>query len=134
MALRVRWSDRERLSITGVYGATALGASHPGEQGLSPLELLAASLGSCLAISLGSLMERRGLDRALLSLDVDWSTADRPSRITALRVAVDFGQPVDDSLAVALISAAERGCTVSNTIKHSAEVSVSLTPAQPNTA
>jgi uncharacterized OsmC-like protein len=79
-------------------------------------------------------MERRGLDRALVTITLEWTTADRPSRITALDAAVDFGQTVDATVAQTLLAAAERGCTVSNTLKHGAELSVRLTATSPNTA
>lgn len=89
---------------------------------ISPYHLLAGSLASCTALTLGSWAEGAGVDMAPLTLHVAWQHSDeRPSRIA--RIDMELRWP---GLAAERVGTAERVadlCPIHATLKRGTPIS-----------
>lgn len=98
----------------------------PGLEGLGPKELMEASLGLCTSITLTSLLERDGipLSPGGMSIAVTATKEDGvTNRFTDFLVEVDFPQMEPAYKAKAMLIV-ERGCTISNTLRHAGRVTL----------
>jgi putative redox protein len=94
-----------------------------------PLELLAASLGTCIALYAQQFCAVRGLPHAGMRVEVAWETAKGPKRISRFDVKVILPGDLPDDYRPAL-ERAVRTCPVHNTLQHPPEMTVELlTPA-----
>jgi uncharacterized OsmC-like protein len=97
-------------------------ATHPTEPGFSPLDLLYASLASCLVLSARIAASRLGLLDRLDQVRVHVTGAkaeDEPSRIERLEIVFEIEGDLDEAARRAIAEAAEGDiCTVSNTLRH----------------
>lgn len=91
------------------------------DQGPQPTELFLASISSCFTLALAHSAAKRGVDLRGLRVDAT-GTYDGP-RFTALRVTVHAEGPRGEELA-RLITAAERVCYVTNTLRHLPEIEI----------
>jgi uncharacterized OsmC-like protein len=91
----------------------------------TPVELLVASLASCVAFYAGRYLTRHGLDRAGLAVTADFTMAsDRPARVASVRLQVSApGLP--EQRRDALLAVASH-CTVHNTLRQEPSVSIEL--------
>ncbi|MGH7615620.1 MAG: OsmC family protein [Gemmatimonadaceae bacterium] len=91
----------------------------------SPIELLAVSLGTCIAYYVQQFCHARGLPYEGLRVEVDQEGASSPSRIAKFtaRVAIPADLPPQ---ARALIERVVRSCPAHNTLALGAEVAVSI--------
>lgn len=90
-----------------------------------PLELLPASLGTCIALYVQRFLATRSLDASGLEVAVSSVAAPNPNRITRFDVHVKIPGGVPEKYRQAVKRAAE-GCTVHHTLLNSPEVSVSI--------
>jgi uncharacterized OsmC-like protein len=99
-----------------------------GDTGPTPLELIAASLGTCVALYVHQFCESRGLSSEGLRVEVDSHGASNPGRIGELvvRVSPPAGLPAH---AAALLERVARSCPVHNTLEHGAKVTVEIQAA-----
>jgi putative redox protein len=95
-----------------------------------PVELLPASLGTCVALYVERFLTTRSLDAAGLTVEVTALGAANPNRIGRFEVAVHIPTEVPEKYREALIRAAE-SCTVHHTLMHAPEISVRLTGSHP---
>lgn len=88
-------------------------------------ELLLAAVGGCFLTTLAGAAEARGIALQRVDLTVRGIEAPSPARYTDVTIAadVDADAPADEIDKLLLI--AERGCTVSNTLKAGATIAVS---------
>ncbi len=93
--------------------------------GLSPIELLIASLGSCIGYYVARYCERHDISRSGLRVDLDWTDAENPHRIGAIRATIMIPSHVPEPKRAALIRVAE-GCTVHHTLTHPPQIAVDL--------
>lgn len=111
-----------RPEIATDTGGTLGVATRPAEPGFSPLDLLYASLASCLVLSARIAASRLGmLDRlAEIRVHVTGEKAgDEPSRIERLGIVFEIEGDLDEAARRAIAEAAEGGiCTVSNTLRN----------------
>lgn len=91
----------------------------------TPVELLVASLASCVAFYAGRYLTRHGLDRSELAVTAEFSMADdRPARVASVRL--DISAPgLPDQRRDALLAVASH-CTVHNTLRQEPSVSIGL--------
>ena len=91
----------------------------------TPVELLVASLASCVAFYSGRYLTRHGLDREGLTVTADFTMAgDRPARVTSVRLEVSApGLP--EQRRAAMLAVASH-CTVHNTLRQEPSVSIEL--------
>jgi uncharacterized OsmC-like protein len=102
-------------------GLQLVGTTAPDGNGLSPRELLEASLGLCISISLQKVLERDSIsyDKSALSIKVTASKApDVTNRFTHFHVTVAFPPSFDSAFKNKLLTVIERACTISNTLKN----------------
>jgi uncharacterized OsmC-like protein len=90
-----------------------------------PLELMSASLGTCVAFFVQQFLATRGLDATGLTVDVQSLGAANPHRIGRLEVSVKIPGGVPEKYREAVKRAAE-GCTVHHTLTHAPEIEVSI--------
>jgi putative redox protein len=85
------------------------------DAGLSPVELLAASLATCAGYFVAKFLQARKLDCAGLSVDVDFDYADNPRRVGAFRMRMKLPPGVPEKYLDAVKRTIET-CTVHNTL------------------
>ena len=111
--------------VTSVTGGELDIVTGPSQPGYGPLDLLYASLASCLVLSARIAASRYGvLDRLTeVSAKVTGEKAhDEPSRVATFNIAFDIKGDFDDAVRHAIAEAAENEiCTVSNTIRGNPE-------------
>ena len=92
----------------------------------TPVELLIASLASCVAFYTGRYLFRHGLDRTGLAVTAEFSmAAGRPARVGAARLQITVPADFPPQRAAALLAVASH-CTVHNTLRQEPDVSIEL--------
>jgi putative redox protein len=93
---------------------------------MTPVELLVASLGACVALYAGRYLERHGLDRSGLQVTTDFTMAtDRPARVSEVRIRISVPGGIPPEREKALLAVASH-CTVHNTLGHPPAVALTL--------
>jgi len=99
------------------------------DAGPSPLDLLGASLGGCIALYVHRFLETRGVGDAGLRVEVTQHAVRTPHRIARFDVQIDLPSEVP-MLYVPMIEAAARVCPAYNTLSRAADVTIVInTPA-----
>ena len=93
-----------------------------------PLELMSASLGTCVAFFVQQFLVTRGLDATGLAVDVQSLGAANPHRIGRFEVNVKIPSGMPEKYREAVKRAAE-GCTVHHTLTHAPEIDVQIEAA-----
>ncbi len=123
--LRVNLPADGAPRFTSEAGFQGAGALSPQADGLSPSDLLLASLGTCITISMRMAAQQMGLTlgelHAVASAD---KATDLPHRFARLTVEVHAPDALDDAVAQELVQRTKALCTVSNTL--GAEVVLNL--------
>jgi len=117
-------------SVVSVTGGELAVVTRPSEPGFNPLDLLYASLSACLALSARIAASELGvLDKvSQLSATVTGSkAADGPSRIERFHIVLVVDGDLDEATKDAITAAAERICTVSNTLRNQPAFEISRT-------
>ncbi len=91
----------------------------------NPLELLGASIGSCVAYYVRQFLETRRLPTGGLRVEVTQESASSPARITDFSVRVELPQDIPPRLA-ALLSRVVEVCPAYNTLSLGANVNVAF--------
>lgn len=120
MLLHVLAGEHLRLEIDGDPGLDV-----HGEQ-FGPLQMLAASLALCTASVIQDYAATAQFRLSDLAIDVRWSYSEEPYRIGLMHTLIEVGTNVPHSRRQALIRAAERHCTVHNTLTHGATIKTTL--------
>lgn len=90
-----------------------------------PIELLGASLGTCVALYVQQFLAARQLPFEGMRVEVETRGAANPGRIGEFAVRVLLAEPVPPHYAEMLERVA-RSCPAHNTLAHGAEVRISL--------
>ena len=91
----------------------------------SPTELIAAALGSCIAVYVFQFCTSRGLRHEGLRVEVLAVNATSPNRIAELQVTVRIGETLSPHVRQ-MLERVVRSCPVHNTLAHGAAVSVAI--------
>ena len=92
----------------------------------TPTELFVASLALCVAFHAGRFLDRHGIDRTGLSVQVTWSMAEgRPARVGQITITVTPPHAMPSDRLPAFLAVA-RGCTVHHSLVQSPAVNISL--------
>ena len=91
----------------------------------TPLELLAAALGSCVALYVHQFCASRGYAQHGTRIEVTSRNAANPNRIGELAVTVHLPRALP-AHAMEMLERVVRSCPVHNTLVHGAEVSVEM--------
>lgn len=93
------------------------------DSGPEPVELLVASLGTCMAITLSLFCQRRQIPCQGLAVELDYEMAERPHRVGAIHAKVHLPSGIPEQYRPVLNRVAEQ-CTVHNTLRHPPILSV----------
>ncbi|WP_020620029.1 OsmC family protein [Paenibacillus daejeonensis] len=121
-------TEEGQENIYNGAGLQVAGTRGPGLQGLSPRELLEASLGLCISISLQKVMDVDGVDYDKSELVVEVSSAkpaDGGNYFDQFQVELTLPKQLDPGYKQHLLSVVEKTCTISNTLAHNAVVTTS---------
>lgn len=108
-------------SIYNGAGLQLEGSSAPNLNGLSPRELLEASLGLCVAISLQKMFDRDKIEVAdnEITIQVKASKAEeRASSFEKMDVSIAFPDHFTEKYKKKLLVSVNRACTIGNTLKN----------------
>jgi putative redox protein len=95
------------------------------DEGPSPLELLGASLGTCVALYVHKFLAARGLPTDSLSVEVVQLSAPNPNRIAQFEVRIRLSDEIP-MVYRPMLEAVARVCPAHNTLAHGAEVRVAI--------
>jgi putative redox protein len=99
------------------------------DAGMTPPELFAASLASCVGYYVARYCQQAGIDTSGLMIDCDWSVAEHPHRIGSLQVSINLpGLPQNRRKAV---ERAASLCLIHATLQQAPEIRITLTNEQP---
>ncbi|MFO0775354.1 MAG: OsmC family protein [Nitrospiraceae bacterium] len=93
------------------------------DAGLTPVDLLAGSLASCVAYYVGSYCRRHDLPHDGFSGAVDYDMAEQPHRVGRFILTINLPQRLNPFERDRLLRVAE-GCTVHRTLLHPPEVRI----------
>ena len=111
--------------VNSIYNGAGLqleGSLAPNLNGLSPRELLEASLGMCVAISLQKMFERDNIvvEDKDISIEVIATKGENaPSHFEKMDVSITFPNHFSADYKKKLIISVDRACTIGNTLKNS---------------
>ena len=106
--------------VTGVVEG-----DHEQNNGMWPGQLFIAALGACIGGYVARFCERHELPYAGMSVVVDYENADSPSRVGAVRAAVELPAPVSSRHRQAILRVAAQ-CYITQSIDHKMQIEVSL--------
>jgi uncharacterized OsmC-like protein len=96
-----------------------------GNEGMTPVELMGAALGGCVAVYAADFLGRNGLSLEGLAVDVDWQSATQPNRVGSYKVTVRVTAPLTERQSTSL-SRLVHACTVHNTFSHPPAIVIAL--------
>ncbi len=96
------------------------------DSGMSPVELLVASLGTCIGYNVSVFCQRRKISAEGLKVELDWEYAENPHRIGSIEARITLPIRLDEKDRAGLLRMA-RGCTVHNTLESKPETKFVLT-------
>lgn len=100
------------------------------DEGPMPIELLGASLGTCVALYVQQFCHTRGLPYEGMRVEVEQIGARNPGRVGRFDVRVVLQDEIPDQYAEMLQRVA-RSCPAHNTLVHGAEVDVQIEVEEP---
>jgi uncharacterized OsmC-like protein len=114
--------------ITSATGGEITLVTRPSEAGFNPLDLLYASLSGCLVLSARIAASEKGVLDKLTSVRASvkgTKAAEGPSRVEGFEIEIFIDADLDDAAKDEIVAAAERICTVSNTLHGQVALEVS---------
>ena len=103
------------------------------DEGPMPLELLGASIGTCVALYVQQFCETRGLPYEGMRVEVEQIGARNPSRVGTFDVRVVLREEIPAEYA-GMLERVARSCPAHNTLVTGAEVAVRVEQEQPAVA
>jgi putative redox protein len=100
------------------------------DEGPMPIELLGASLGTCVALYVQQFCHTRGLPYEGMQVEVQQHGAQNPGRVGRFDVRVMLPEALPAQYAE-MVQRVARSCPAHNTLVHGSEVQVSLEAAAP---
>jgi uncharacterized OsmC-like protein len=95
------------------------------DEGMTPVECLAVSLGSCIAYFAARFIQRHAVPIEDLRVTTGWEYSERPHRVGRLDVRIAFRGALDAAMRDRLQRVVE-GCTVHHTLTHPPRIRVAL--------
>ena len=128
MSLIVKYVEGRRFEAT-CRGHTIV-VDHPvqdggSDKGMTSVELLNASLASCVADSAATFLVRRIPDLQSLVVKSDWQYADNPHRVVAMHIHLIVPRELTDPERKGLQRVLEQ-CTVSNSLKGAPKIDIQI--------
>jgi len=104
------------------------------DQGMTPVELLIASLGSCIGHFAARFCERHHLPAGGLKVMMAWDYEEKPHRVGIMTAHVHLPPSVAEKLDPAMRDRMQKvleGCTVHNSIAITPKIGVTIVTASP---
>ncbi|MEO1643769.1 MAG: OsmC family protein [Chloroflexota bacterium] len=98
------------------------------DEGAKARELFLMALGGCFINNLKAAINARDADIQDVHVDVIGTADGPPRRYVAIEMVV-HARYTDDALMQKIVTIAERGCLLSNTLKGSVDMSVTIAPS-----
>jgi uncharacterized OsmC-like protein len=95
------------------------------DQGMTPIELLNASLASCAAFYAVTFLERRIPDLTGLEVRSSWQYSEDPHRVGTIHLTIVSPHVLLESRRKGLLRTVEH-CTVENTLKHTPKIHIDI--------
>ena len=95
------------------------------DRGMTPTELFAASLASCVGVLVVAYCKDMKIDPTGLSVDVTYDKLDQPTRLGHFKAAIKIPAGGWESRKEGVLRAAER-CPVHETIRHHEELEITV--------
>ncbi len=128
MSIAIKHDKGKRfIARCGKY-TVAMGKAGPDDEendGMWPGQLFIAALGTCIAGYVQSFCERHKVPFEGLSVELDYESADSPSRATAVNVTLRLPGPVPEKYSEAILRVADQ-CYITQSIAHKMETKVRL--------
>lgn len=99
-----------------------------GQDGMYPGQLFIASLGMCIGAYVVGFCQRHNIQYQGMVVELDYQTADSPSRVKAVRAAIKLPGKVPEKYRKAIVRVADQ-CYVTQSIQHGMEIKVYLSEA-----
>jgi putative redox protein len=128
--VRVRWQADDLFSIQMrdhtivVDQPVEVGGS---DVGPTPTELFVASLASCVAFYARRYLRRHHIDPAGLEVATTYRMGSKPARVAAVDLEIQLPVELPPARRAGLLAQAGH-CTVHNSITHTPDVAITLTP------
>jgi putative redox protein len=129
MATVVRWKKGTCFEVSA--REHTLWCDQPKEDGgdnlgPEPLELLDASLATCIAVYISRNLDLHGIEREGLTVQIRREIVkEHPRRVGAFKIDIRIPAQVDDRRRKALLRAA-RGCTIHHTFEQPPQIDIDL--------
>ncbi len=128
--LTIKMLEKEKCTIVDQHSGTEICTDAPVEWGgkgrtLSPTDLVAAALGSCVLTILESVFERNGYDPKKIEIKVEKELIDKPFAIKSLAAGISYPDELEASFKKKALTILEM-CPVKNAIHPDVETSVSF--------
>jgi putative redox protein len=95
------------------------------DKGMTPVELLNASLASCAAYYATTFLKRHMTDLTGLTVESTWQYTEDPHRIGAMQIRIVFPSSLTKAEKDGLLRTVDH-CTVENTLKHVPSVTIDV--------
>ena len=96
------------------------------DRGMTPPELLIASLGACIGVYVVGFAERHNLPHQGLTIELDWERTEDQTCIARVKAEVRLSGEVSEEHRKALHRVAEQ-CLIHNTLRNGPEVTINIT-------
>lgn len=97
------------------------------DAGMSPVELFAGSVASCVGYFVGQFCARHGIPRDGLIVDADWAMAETPHRVGRIDITIHLPHRLTPDQKERLLKVAH-SCTVHQSIAVTPAVAIKLNP------
>jgi putative redox protein len=125
--ITVRHADGDRFEVDVRDHVLTVDQPFPagGDAGPTPVELFVASLAACVAALARRYLARHGLPVSGLTVTAEHEATERPTRVTAIRLALTLPDGVPEARRRALLAVAAH-CTVHNSLRTPPAVTITL--------
>jgi putative redox protein len=121
--VKITLLSEERIRLEATAGPMSIEAESA-ETTFSPFHMVASGLATCVYSVLASWATHASLDAEELTIEVEWSFADKPRRVGSYEVILDWpGLPEERRTAAARTAAL---CPIHATLHHPPEIKVEL--------
>jgi uncharacterized OsmC-like protein len=94
---------------------------------MSPVELFVGSLAACVGYFVGRFCARHNIPREGLTVDAEWTMAERPHRVGTIDLAIHLPRCIAPELRERLLKFAH-ACTVHQSLMVPPNVTIALNP------
>jgi len=95
------------------------------DEGMTPVELLNASLSACAAYYVSFFLKRRVQDLNGLEVMASWQYSEKPHRVGTVNLTIIPPRALTEQEKTGLLKSIEQ-CTVENTLKNAPEINVEV--------